>query len=265
MGRQSNSLKCSSKRGKKEVNPYEKVDVQAVLEESLPPHFEILLTRLISEIERLPGKSIIVLDDYHLIDSKSVHDIINFLIEYLPPTIHLVISGRTDPPLPLSRLRVQGGVNEVRTSNLRFSKKEAAAFLNDRMGFDLSSDGIAALEARTEGWVASLELAALSMQGRDDWPEFIAKFSGSNRYVIEYLVDEVMARQPEEVQTFLRRTSILERFCAPLCEYVVGEGEDFDLDSRDTDLDCRIRSGPGNHGHVCHECASCANRTTRSG
>ena len=205
------------------------VDVQAVLEESPSPQFEILLTRLISEMERLPDKSIIVLDDCHLIDSKPVHDIINFLIEYLPPTIHLVISGRTDPPLPISRLRVQGNVNEVRTSQLRFTKKEVATFLNDRMGFDLPTEGIAALEARTEGWIASLKLAALSMQGRDDWPEFIAKFSGSNRYVIDYLVDEVMARQPDEVQIFLRRTSILERFCASLGEFVVGESKDTDI------------------------------------
>jgi LuxR family transcriptional regulator, maltose regulon positive regulatory protein len=205
------------------------VDVQAVLEESPSPHFEIILTRLIGEMERLPEKSILVLDDYHLIDSKSVHDVINFLIEYLPPTIHMVIAGRADPPLPLSRMRVQGEVNEVRTSQLRFTKKEVAAFLNDRMGFDLSSDGIAALEARTEGWVASLKLAALSMQGRHDWPEFIAKFSGSHRYVIDYLVDEVMARQPEEVQTFLRRTSILERFCTPLCEYVAGGNKELNF------------------------------------
>jgi LuxR family maltose regulon positive regulatory protein len=205
------------------------VDVQAALEESPSPQFEILLTRLISEIERLPDKSVIVLEDYHLIASKPVHDAINFLIEYLPPTIHLVITGRTDPPLPISRLRVQGEVNEVRASQLRFTKDEVAAFLNDLMGFDLSSDGIAALEARTEGWVASLKLAALSMQGRDDWPEFIAEFSGSHRYVIDYLVDEVLARQPEEVQTFLRRTSILERLCAPLCEHVAGGSKDLDI------------------------------------
>lgn len=205
------------------------VDVQAALEESLSPRIETLLTRLISEMERLPEKSILVLDDYHLIDSKPVHDAINFLIEYLPPTIHLVISGRTDPPLPISRLRVQGEVNEVRTSQLRFTKQEVATFLNDLMGFDLSSEGIAALEARTEGWIASLKLAAISMQGRDNWAEFIIKFSGSHRYVIDYLVDEVMDRQPEEVQIFLRRTSILERFCAPLCEYVAGGNEDLDL------------------------------------
>jgi len=211
------------------IDPEIGVDVQAVLEESLPPHFETLLARLTSEIEKLPDKSIIILDDYHLIHSKSVHDVINFLIEYLPATVHLVITGRTDPPLPVSRLRVQGEVNEVRTSNLRFTQKEVTSFINDLMGFDLSSDGIAALEARTEGWIASLKLAALSMQGRDDWSEFIAEFSGSHRYVIDYLVDEVMARQPEEVQTFLRRTSILERFCAPLCEYVVGGSKDMDV------------------------------------
>jgi LuxR family maltose regulon positive regulatory protein len=197
------------------------VDVRAALEETLSPRFDILLTMLISEIEKLPDKSIIVLDDYHLINSKQVHDAINFLIEFLPPVIHLVISGRTDPPLPISRLRVRGDVNEVRTPQLRFTKAEMATYLNDFLGFDLSSDGIDALETRTEGWIASLKLAALSMQGRDDWSEFITKFSGSNRYIIDYLVDEVMARQPEEVQTFLRRTSILERFCAPLCEYVI--------------------------------------------
>jgi LuxR family maltose regulon positive regulatory protein len=211
------------------INPEIGLDVQAALEESVSPHFEILLTRLIGETERLPHKSIIVLDDYHLIYSKPVHDVINFMIEYLPPTTHLVITGRTDPPLPISRLRVQGEVNEVRTPKLRFTKKEVATFLNDLMGFDLSSDSIAAMEARTEGWIASLKLAALSMQGRHDWPEFITEFSGSHRFVIDYLVDEVMARQPEEVQTFLRRTSILERFCAPLCEYVIGGSEDIDI------------------------------------
>jgi LuxR family transcriptional regulator, maltose regulon positive regulatory protein len=212
-----------------QIYPEIGVDVQAAVEESETPHFEILLTRLIREMERFPEKCIIVLDDYHLIDSKPVHEVINFLIERLPPTIHLVITGRADPPLPISRLRVQGDVNEVRTAQLRFTKEEVAKFLKHLVGFDLSSDGIAALEARTEGWVASLKLAALSMQGRRDWPEFIAKFSGSHRYVIDYLVDEVMARQAEEVQTFLRRTSILERFCAPLCEYVVGGNSDMDI------------------------------------
>jgi LuxR family transcriptional regulator, maltose regulon positive regulatory protein len=211
------------------IDPEIGADVQAVLEEPLPPNFEILLTRLMNEMEKLPDKSLLVLDDYHLIDSRPVHDAINFLIEYLPPTVHLVITGRADPPLPISKLRVRGEVNEVRTSQLRFTEKEAAAFLNDRMGFDLPPDDIEALEARTEGWIASLKLAAFSLQGRNDLSGFITEFSGSNRYVIDYLVDEVMARQPEEVQTFLRRTSILERFCAPLCEYVAGSGRDLEI------------------------------------
>jgi LuxR family maltose regulon positive regulatory protein len=211
------------------VDPAIGVDVQAALEESPSPNIEILLTRLINEMEGLPDRSVIVLEDYHLVDSKPVHDVLNFLIEYLPPTIHLVITGRTDPPLPISRLRVQGEVSEVRTPQLRFTKEEVGAFLNDLMGFDLPSDDIAALEARTEGWIASVKLAAISMQGRDDWSEFIADFSGSHRYVIDYLVDEVMARQPEEVQVFLRQTSILERFCAPLCEYVVYRSKDLDI------------------------------------
>ena len=211
------------------IDPEIGVDVQAVLEESPSPPYEILLTSLIREMERLPDKSIIALDDYHLIDSKQVHEVINFLVEYLPPTVHLVITGRADPPLPISKLRVRGEVNEVRTSQLRFTTKESATFLNDLMGFDLSPDGVAALEARTEGWVASLKLAALSMQGRDNRSEFVTEFSGSHRYVIDYLVDEVLARQPEAVQTFLLRTSILERFCAPLCEYVIGGKADMDI------------------------------------
>ncbi len=199
------------------------VDIQAALGEARSPLFDILLTRLVNEIEVVSDKFITVLDDCHLIDSKPVHDALNFLFEYLPPTMHLVIAGRSDPPLPISRLRVQREVSEIRTADLRFTEAEVAAFLNDLMGFDLSPEDIAALEARTEGWVASLQLAAISMQGRSDRHEFIANFSGSHRYVIDYLVDEVMARYPEEVQSFLRKTSILERFCAPLCDAIVNE------------------------------------------
>jgi LuxR family maltose regulon positive regulatory protein len=201
------------------------IDIQAALGESQSLNYEALLTKLVNEIESIPDKSIIVLDDYHLINSKAVHDALNFLIEYLPPLMHLVITGRADPPLPISRLRVRGEVSEIRTLKLRFTRDEAATFLIELMGLDLSLEDIAALEARTEGWVASLKLAALSMQGRDDLHEFISAFSGSNRYIIDYLVDEVMARHPEEVQVFLRRTSILERFCAPLCDMVVNGEE----------------------------------------
>jgi LuxR family maltose regulon positive regulatory protein len=137
--------------------------------------------------------------------------------------MHLVVSGRADPPLPISRLRVQGQVNEIRIPELRFTKTETATFLNDRMGFHLSLEDIVALEERTEGWIASLHLAALSLKEREDSHEFILAFSGSHRYVIDYLMDEVMLRQPENIRVFLRRTSILDRFCAPLCKAVANE------------------------------------------
>ena len=128
------------------------------------PKLKSLLTRLVSEIEAVADKHILVVDDYHLINSKAVHDALNFLIEYLPRTTHLVIVGRTDPPLPISRLRVQGEVNEIRTTELRFTTAEVTTLLNDMMGFNLPSEDITTIEARTEGWVASLKLASLSMQ-----------------------------------------------------------------------------------------------------
>lgn len=213
-------------------------DIVAALSESQSPKFEILLARLVSEIEAIPVKTILILDDYHLIDSKLVHDALNFLVEHLPPAMHLMVSGRTDPPLPISRLRVQGQVNEIRIPELRFTKTETATFLNDLMGFDLPSEDVVALEERTEGWIASLQLAALSMKGRNDWHEFIIAFSGSHRYVIDYLIDEVMVRQPETIRVFLRRTSILDRFCAPLCEAVVQE----EMESNETILSYLERS-----------------------
>lgn len=210
--------------GLQRINEDIGIDIKAVLGESQSPKYETMLTKLINEIENIPEKFIVILDDYHLIESESVNNALNFLIEYQPPMLHLVISGRSDPLLPISRLRVRGELSEIRSNDLRFTKRETAAFLKDLMGFDLSPEDIDALEERTEGWVASLQLAALSMRGRDDWPEFIAAFSGSHRYVIDYLADETMSRQPEEVQVFLRRTSILERFCAPLCDAVLTRG-----------------------------------------
>jgi len=199
------------------------VDIMAALGASQSPEIAPLLTRLVNEIEVIQEESILVLDDYHLIDSKSVNEVLNFLIEHLPPSMHLVIAGRADPPLPISRLRVQGEVNEIRTPDLRFTETEVNTLLNDLMGFDLSPEDIAILERRTEGWVASIQLAVLSMHGRDDWHEFISDFSGSHRFVIDYLVDEVIAHQTKDVQAFLRQTSILEQFCTPLCDAVVSE------------------------------------------
>ncbi|MCK5313813.1 MAG: tetratricopeptide repeat protein, partial [Anaerolineales bacterium] len=194
------------------------LDVQAALSESPLPPVETLLTRLVNEIAGDGRQFTLVLDDYHLISSETVHAALNFLLDHQPPNMHLVITGRADPPLPISRLRVRGELTEVRTPELRFTKDEVAAFLNDLMGFDLSTKEIAALETRTEGWIASLQLAALSMQGQGDRGAFVAAFSGSHRYVIDYLIDEVMSRQPEDLQAFLCQTSILDRFCAPLCD-----------------------------------------------
>ena len=203
------------------------VDIQAVLQDSQVPPGETLLTRLVSEIEAAvhdpsapSGGSVLVLDDFHLITAPPVHDVLCFLLDHLPPALHLIIAGRADPPIPISRLRVRGELTEVRTSELRFTAEEAAAFLNGLMGLGLLPADIAALEARTEGWIASLQLAALSMRGRQDKHAFIADFSGSHRYVLDYLVDEVMSRQPKTVQAFLRQTSVLDRFCAPLCDAV---------------------------------------------
>ncbi|MFC1922701.1 tetratricopeptide repeat protein [Chloroflexota bacterium] len=200
------------------------LDVQSALSESQAAPIETLLTRLVNETEVVLGEEehrnqfILVLDDYHLIKNQSVHDALNFLLDNLPPSMHLVIAGRSDPPVPISKLRVQGEVAEIRTPDLRFTKNEAAEFLNDLIGFDLSAEEITALEKRTEGWIASLQLAALSMQGREDRKAFVDAFSGSHCHVIDYLVDEVMSRQPEDLQAFLYQTSILDRFSAPLCD-----------------------------------------------
>jgi LuxR family maltose regulon positive regulatory protein len=166
---------------------------------------------------------VLVLDDYHVIDAIDVHQALTFLLEHLPPTMHLVITTREDPPLPLARYRARGQLLEMRAADLRFTEPEAADFLNDVMGLKLSPEQIAALKSRTEGWVAGLQLAALSMQGHDDIPGFIRSFAGDHRYIVDYLLQEVMEQQPERVQTFLLHTSILDRLCGPLCDAVTGQ------------------------------------------
>ena len=164
---------------------------------------------------------ILVLDDYHVIETQSLNQALTFLIEHLPPQLHLVIVTREDPPFPLARWRVRGQLNELRTTDLRFTPAEAAEFLNRVMGLNLSAEDIAALENRTEGWIAGLQLAAISMQGHQDTASFIKSFTGSHHFVLDYLVEEVLQRQPESVQTFLLRTSILDRLCGPLCDAVL--------------------------------------------
>jgi LuxR family maltose regulon positive regulatory protein len=158
------------------------------------------------------------LDDYHLISAPAIHGAIAYILEHPPEDLHIVIGSRSDPPLPLARLRARGQLLEIRTDGLRFRADEATQFLNEIMQLALSPDQIIALEERTEGWVAGLQLVALSLSGRADKEQAIASFSGSHRFLVEYLMDEVVDRQPEEVQSFLLSTSILERMCAPLCD-----------------------------------------------
>jgi LuxR family transcriptional regulator, maltose regulon positive regulatory protein len=178
-------------------------------------------TALLNELAALPEPAVLVLDDYHVLDSPPVDLILARLVEHLPATLHLVIATREDPPLPLARLRARGRLAELRGEDLRFTAGEAAGFLGEAMHLDLTADQVAALEARTEGWIAGLQLAAVSLRGREDIDRFIDSFAGSNRFVLDYLMEEVLARQPDEVQAFLLRTSILDRLCGPLCDTVL--------------------------------------------
>ncbi len=198
--------------------------VLAALQSPQPPPTESILTALLNEITALPDNFILVLDDYHLVESKQVDQAVAFLLERLPPQMHLVIATREDPHLPLSRLRVRGQLTELRAADLRFTPTEAAEFLNHVMGLNLTAEDIASLENRTEGWIAGLQLAALSMQGHAsrDATNFIKSFTGSHHFVLDYLVEEVLGQQSESVQTFLLRTSILDRLCGPLCDAVLG-------------------------------------------
>jgi LuxR family maltose regulon positive regulatory protein len=195
----------------------------AVLQSPQPPPTETILTTLINEIATIPDNFIFVLDDYHIIDSKPVDNALTFLIEHLPPQMHLVIASREDPHLPLARLRARGQLTELRAADLQFTPAEAAEFLNQVMGLNLSDGDVSALEIRTEGWIAGLQLAALSMQGRHDAASFIKSFTASHRFVLDYLVEEVLQRQPEPVRNFLLQTAILDRLNGSLCDAVTGQ------------------------------------------
>jgi len=195
--------------------------VLGVLQSPQPPPPEAILTALLNDITTISDQFVLVLDDYHVIDAQPVDHALTFLLDHLPPHMHLVIATREDPPLPLARLRVGGQLTEVRVTDLRFTHAEAAAFLTQVMGLTLSAEDIAALERRTEGWIAGLQLAAISMQGHEDATSFIRSFTGSHHFVLDYLVEEVLGQQPESIQTFLLRTSILDRLCGPLCDAVL--------------------------------------------
>jgi LuxR family maltose regulon positive regulatory protein len=186
---------------------------------------EPVLTGLLNEVHARVEDLVLVLDDYHVIESPAIHQALQFLLDRLPPCLHVVLATRVDPPLHLSRLRARGQLTEIRAQDLRFTSREAAGFLNEAMGLSLPAGGVEALEERTEGWAVGLQMAALSLQGRTDVEDFIEHFTGSHRFVLDYLTDEVLSRQPEGVRDFLLRTSILGRLSGPLCDAVTGRSD----------------------------------------
>jgi LuxR family maltose regulon positive regulatory protein len=201
--------------------------VLAALQSPQPPPAETLLTALINEIAAIPESFVLVLDDYHVLDAKPIDRAVAFLLEHLPPRMHLIIATREDPLLPLARLRARGQLTELRAAELRFTSGEAAEFLNRTISLGLSADDVTALEARTEGWIAGLQLAALalqgplSLQGRSDPASFIGSFTGTHHFMMDYLLEEVLQQQTAQVQAFLLGTSLLDRLCGTLCEAVL--------------------------------------------
>ncbi len=194
----------------------------SLLESSQAP-IDAMLTTLINDLCGLSGDVILVLDDYHVIEAREVHDGVVFLLEHLPPRLQVIVATRADPPFSLARWRGEGELTEIRAADLRFTPEESAAYLDGAVGGVLTPQDVATLDQRTEGWIAALQLAALSMQGRDDLSAFIEGFAGDDRYVVDYLVDEVLQRQSEDVRQFLLRSSILDRLSGPLCDAVTGQ------------------------------------------
>lgn len=196
--------------------------------EAEPPSANDVLASLINDLDASPGRTVLALDDYHVIDNTDVHEAVAFLLDNLPPQVTLAITTRADPPLPVARLRARGELTEIRAADLRFTHSEATAFFNDTMGLRLDPDHVRALGERTEGWAAGLQLAALSARSRDSAEEvagFVESFSGSHRFVLDYLLDEVLARHSEDVRTFLLTTSVLARLTAGLCDAVTGRDD----------------------------------------
>jgi LuxR family maltose regulon positive regulatory protein len=196
--------------------------VLSLLQSSQSPT-EAVLATLLNDLHAVVNDLVLVLDHYHVIEASEVQEGMAFLLEHLPPQVHLVIASRADPALPLARLRARGELVEVRAADLRFTPDEVAAYLTEAMGLVLTAPEVAALEGRTEGWIAALQLAALSMQGRDDVSGFIAGFAGDDRHIVDYLAEEVLQRQPTHVRSFLLRTSILGRLSGSLCDAVTGQ------------------------------------------
>lgn len=199
--------------------------VLSALHSQQSPPMEQVLTALINDIDRQPEPIVLVLDDYHRLESKAVDAALMFLLDHAPRQLRLVVVTREDPPLPMGRLRARGQLTELRAADLRFNDREAAEFLNRCMGLTLTEADIATLGARTEGWVAGLQLAAISMQDTDDPAHLIQAFSGSHQFVLDYLLEEVLNRQDPDTQDFLLRTALLDRFCAELCDACLASAE----------------------------------------
>jgi ATP/maltotriose-dependent transcriptional regulator MalT len=207
-----------------ELHPGLGAPALSLLHSPRQPPIETVLTTIINGLANLSERAVLILDDYHVIVDQPIHRSLTFLLEHLPLQLHLIITSRVDPPLPLARMRGRGELAELRSADLRFSAEEAAHFLSGAAGSDLPAGTIAAIGERTEGWVAGLQLAALALRGHNaaEQSAFVAAFSGSNRYIVDYLVEEVLARQSPELQRFLLETAILDRLCGPLCDAVTG-------------------------------------------
>jgi LuxR family transcriptional regulator, maltose regulon positive regulatory protein len=205
------------------ILPHVSDDMMPLLAATPTPPAKVLLTELLNHVI-VPGRPVaLVLDDYHLLTQPQIHEAVSFFLEHLPTRLRLLITSRSDPPLPLARLRARGQLVEIRADDLRFTLEEATLFLRQMLGMEVIGEHVRALTDRTEGWITGLQLAALAMQGRRDISAFVGAFSGSQRFVLDYLLEEVINYQPEAVRQFLLQTAILERLCAPLCAAVTGK------------------------------------------
>jgi len=231
----------------KSIRQSEPEDHSGVLTSTKGTPSEDFLINLINDIITISGGAVVVLDDYHLIHAQRVHDALAFLLDHQPPQLQLVIATRADPPLPIARLRAQGQVNEFRMGDLRFNQDEAAEFLIQVMGLKLTSEDVRVLVSRTEGWIAGLQMAAVSLRGREDVSNLIRTYTGGHRHVLDYLMEEVLQSQPQGIQSFLLQTAILDRLTGPLCDAVLGgEVEDLNIGAVSTTIEPRPRGcSPG--------------------
>jgi len=207
------------------IQPGIGANILPLLQSPQPSPIEWILTLLINDLATIAHNFALVLDDYHLIENETIHNALAFLVDHLPPPMRIILASRTDPALPLARWRAKRQLTELRAEDLRFTSREAALFFNQLMGLNLSVEQAAALETKTEGWIVGLQLAAISMQGQANLDDFITAFTGSHRYILDYMTEEILRRQPEHVRTFLLQTAILHRLTGSLCDAVTGRND----------------------------------------